>query len=75
MTEFICVDSEYFIKKGSPSGKLIMGVRSKSLNANCALVIGDDYLSKATCESIKKDLRALESSMVYQTNNNLLVGE
>ena len=67
-------DAEYFIQLEDSSSHLIIGVRSKSLNANCALRINNDYLSKATCESIIEDLQAMESNMVYQANNNTLVG-
>lgn len=75
MSEFLCADAEYFIQPQEWfTDNLIIGVRSKALNANCALRINNEYLSKATCESIMKDLRALESNMVYQANNNLLVG-
>lgn len=75
MSNLICADAEYFISfQNEREGNLVIGVRSKALNANCALRINNEYLSKATCQSIKQDLQALESNMVYQANNNLLVG-
>lgn len=73
--KFICLDAEYFIKPEEGfKDSMIIGVCSKSLNANCALRINNKYLSKSTCASIIQDLRAMESSMVNQANNNLLVG-
>lgn len=76
MKNFVCLDAEYFIQPEKDCvDTIIIGVRSKALNANCALRINNEYLSKSTCESIMSDLRAMESNMVYQANNNLLVGE
>lgn len=73
MTEFICLDAEYFIEPDKESkNSIIIGARSKTLNANCALRINNKYLSTATCESIMRDLRGMESNMVYQANNDLL---
>ena len=73
--DLTCIDAEYFIQLEDVFTKhLIIGVRSKILNANCAMRINDEYLSTATCETIAQDLQTMESNMVYQANNNTLAG-
>lgn len=65
------IDAEYIIKRDPESNKMILGVLSKELNASCWMRINNEYLSKATIESIWTDLETMESSMVYQTLNGL----
>lgn len=71
MSELSIVDAEYFI---TPDDKridsLILCVKSKSLNAYCALRIDDSYLSQATCKTILRDLKALEQNLAYQKGEN-----
>lgn len=67
------IDAEYIIKEDHENKNcLIIGVISKSLNASCWLRINDEYLSKATAQSLLIDLKAMESSIVYQKEKDLL---
>ena len=73
MNDLSCVDAEYFIcKDGYTNDSLIIGVKSKALNANCSLRIDDKYLSESTCGSIMKTLKGMESNLVYQSKNGLI---
>lgn len=74
MDKLKAIDAEYVIKRDdNKTDSLIIGVLSKSLNCSCWLRINNDYLSKATVESLLTDIEAMESNMVYQKQKGTLI--